>query len=532
MATKVGGFTKSGVVQCVKLVEEVPSPSVDGFNGVVEGGHIKFNNGYVMTLRETFDSPQEINIPYDKIQSFTFSDTYNVDVFTLTFNGVNVTASLLSTGEEIWNNGQSTYLNYLKITPIGDLSEYTLYIFELFFDSTVGRYQIPERITATTITCNYNGTPPLLPAAAKLSSITVRMGKDGTLKCKELIEEEVVDNIDSFAPLQTSSSSSHTFILKNGTYIDLYENDTLINVTTQGGIECFQSGIPVLLISFYPNQTGYTSSNSQTAWDYNGPVSIVRVNVLFSDPTNYTNVNKCVITSNNKTATFTGRVSTDGIFLGNLSDTSDSWDLLYNQRFKIPTVRIYKDGTIRCAEVEEATVTQIPWTQSLTKTPGLLQYTFNNGYVLSVKNENTGDIMEYADDASGFLMQFLYEVTTPSTSTTSMAQFVTYSGSKAFTTYDAFYDTSKNINYIYFSAAPSYSSYVELVDDSGNIVGKLSGSGSYRVNQSDDKAIQIPIFDLVSYSWPGSTIVKATNTFITSDNKNFLTNTGDQFMVR
>lgn len=218
MATKVGGFTKSGVVQCVKLVEEVPSPSVDGFNGVV------------------------------------------------------------------------------------------------------------------------------------------RMGKDGTLKCKELIEEEVVDNIDSFAALQTSSSGSHTFILKNGTYIDLYENDTLVNVTTLGGIDCFQSSTPVLSISFNPNQVGHTSRNSQIEWNYNGPVSIVRVTVQFSDPTNYTNVNKCVITSNNKTATFTGSAST-GTFLGDLSDTSDSWNIPYSERFKIPTVRVYKDGTIKCAKLEEATVT-------------------------------------------------------------------------------------------------------------------------------------------------------------------------------
>ena len=129
-------------------------------------------------------------------------------------------------------------------------------------------------------------------------------------------------------------------------------------------------------------------------------------------------------------------------------------------------------------------------------------------------------------------MNFMCEITTSYVAL--MAQFVTYSGSR-FTTYDAFYDTSKNINYITITTAamPSTNSYIELVDSKGTLIGKLSESGSeYRVVQSDDKAIQIPFFDLVSYSWPGSTIVQATNTFITSDNKNFLTNTGDQFMVR
>ena len=191
------------------------------------------------------------------------------------------------------------------------------------------------------------------PPEIRMKNSSVKITKNGFLKCQKLIEEEVVDNIDSFAPLQTSSSGSHTFILKNGTYIDLYENDTLVNVTTLGDIDCFQSGPPVLSISSYPNQIGHTTSYSQTEWDYNGPVSIVKVNVAFSDPTNYTNVNKCVITSNNKTATFTGSAST-GTFLGDLSDTSDSWNIPYNQRFKIPTVRIFKDGTIKCAKLEEA----------------------------------------------------------------------------------------------------------------------------------------------------------------------------------
>lgn len=129
-------------------------------------------------------------------------------------------------------------------------------------------------------------------------------------------------------------------------------------------------------------------------------------------------------------------------------------------------------------------------------------------------------------------MDFMCKITTSYVAL--MAQFVTYSGSR-FTTYDAFYDTSKNINYITITtvAMPSTNSYIELVDSKGTLIGKLSESGSeYRVVQSDDKPIQIPLFDLVSYSWPGSTIVKATNTFMTSDNKNFLTNTGDQFMVR
>lgn len=386
MATKVGGFTKSGVVQCVKLVEEVPSPSVDGFNGVVEGGHIKFNNGYVMTLRETFDSPQEINIPYDKIQSFTFSDTYNVDVFTLVFSGVKVRAFLLSTGKEIWNNGQSTYLNYLKITPIediGDLSEYALYIFELFFDSTVGRYQIPERITANTITCNYNGTPPLLPAAAKLSSITVRMGKDGTLKCAKLVEENTIQNFYS-----ASEMSSGVVTLKNGIKISITANGS--------GYDSFSFYFlnnDTEVIRFYGIQVGstYTSNkkaeiSSEQLYSQTSSLEItsIRVSSVMASMIPAGTVMRCKIEFNNSTYEYSGMSSSSGSSVTCYSSTGN---------FFIPTklrnypVTIYKNGIIKCSKLQEANSwTYKSWENGTLATDGIIS--LPNGYKFTLKNKN------------------------------------------------------------------------------------------------------------------------------------------------
>lgn len=177
---------KDGILKCRELIEEPQVTSVEGFNGKVEGGHITFNNGYVMRFKSSVDAIQETNIPYNLITRLTFVDTYQTSVFKLEFSGTTVTADLLSSS--IWNNGQNTYLNAMGLVPSGNLSSYANYIFELLFDSTTGRYQIPSTITTSPVQCNYYGTPPLLPASAKLVNPTVRICKDGIIKCAKLQE--------------------------------------------------------------------------------------------------------------------------------------------------------------------------------------------------------------------------------------------------------------------------------------------------------------------------------------------------------
>lgn len=543
MATKVGGFTKSGVVQCMKLVEE---SSIEMFSGTVDSNIITLNNGMKITF--TY-GPSDTPAGYTQTGSYlSFKDSnYGTPFLRLDINNTSTNKTVVAsiTNEEAWNSSEDLNIGLIS-GSIGAAVPTFPCKWVIEYKGQTDTYSISSRGPIIT---NAVGGNTLLKV--KDRTPTVRMGKDGTLKCKELIEEEVVDNIDSFAPLQTSSSGSHTFILKNGTYIDLYENDTLVNVTTQGGIDCFQSGTPVLSISFSPNQIGHTSSNSQTEWDYNGPVSIVRVNVHFSNPTNYTNINKCVITSNNKTATFTGRVSTGGVFLGNLSDTSDSWDLSYNERFKIPTVRIFKDGTIKCAEVEEATKTSqlSTFVGKLSDSNRLI--TCTNGlkvYLLTSKNNsfltNSYTYLKFQKnlDTSSFMNTLQLEVVYSAVTGLSLDTKAVTLLSDSQWLNDPDYIISRirveaagiNVDYV-GGNAPNYS--IKIVESNGeehlyeSIFTQGAASLDFNVASGSTPFVLSNAYR-VKYSWPGSTIVKATNTFITSDNKNFLTSTGDQFMVK
>lgn len=525
MATKVGGFTKSGVVQCVKLVEESPS---EMFNGTVSSNIITLNNGMKITF--TY-GPSDTPAGYTQTGSYlSFKDnTYGTPFLRLDINNTSTDKRVLAsiTNEEAWNSSEDLSIDMISgsigaavpSAPCKWVIEYKGQS-ETYSISSQGHI-ITNAVGGHTLITSANRTP------------TVRMGKDGTLRCKELVEEEVVDNIDSFAPLQTSSSGSHTFILKNGTYIDLYENDTLVNVNTLGSIACIQSSTPVLLISFYADQIGYTSSGSQTEWDYNGSIDILRISI--SAPlSSISNINRLTV---NGTASYTKSSNTTSSISFTLDGNSNSWNIPYNERFKTPTVRVFKDGTIRCAEVEEATVTQLrsDW-GTPTKTTGRAEFTFPNGYVLRLRQQGGQVARALADNA-------VYAFRMSTSSTSGSACMVLYKNTTTsqttvpnYTIYDAFFEEGNSIAYCACTNPNmSFSGvyYLELLNSKGDIVGSLSNassSSSYLFYAGT--AFDVPVFDRISYSWPGSTIVKATNTFITSDNKNFLTNTGDQFMVR
>ena len=261
MATKVGGFTKSGVVQCVKLVEEENQNLLSDWNGAVSSDYIVCNNGIKFRVLVNGSGSAYF---VSRLTLVTAGAYYSILVLNRSGNTV-----IAHDGGNTnpWESEYSYEISTVGIVFSSSIQASSGSVScEIITENNTYTYTYTSSgaLTGTNFGLSENTNPFTLNASDRMRIPTVRMGKDGTLKCKELIEEEVVDNIDSFAPLQTSSSGSHTFILKNGTYIDLYENDTLVNVTTLGDIDCFQSGTPVLSISSYPNQIGHTTSNSQT----------------------------------------------------------------------------------------------------------------------------------------------------------------------------------------------------------------------------------------------------------------------------
>lgn len=582
MATKVGGFTKSGVVQCVKLVEEGTSSKLSSFNGTFSSSNVTCNNGFVIT---GYKDGTTISTDFDNIRAplgniifminptgssqralfKIYGDVVNGDVATASLEPelwAGSSAEYLPTNSSDWTSNENFEISQIIIQSTGGnmINQYVpvLNRIHLSFNGQSVMYEKYAGSNPQTYYYNPTDTKFILYAKDRVTYSTVSISKSGVLKCSKLIEEAVTPDASKW----NATLSDATLTFNNGYRLEYrqgasYETATLKTtdpsylssmsmwIMPTGGyyLKIAREGTTNHFIASFQDSGSELGEKADTLWRSDSLLGMYPDMTFVTENASGGYDKSWFITTPH---TYAFLYNADNTLVSIYEFTSGDMDTIYGtavisniiipqkDRVIYPTVRIFKDGTIKCAEVEEATVTQIPWTQSLVKTSGLQQYTFNNGYVLSVKDASTNEVVEYADDGSGFVMQFLYEITTPSSSPTDlMAQFVTYSGSKNFTTTFDFYNTSKNINYIYFSAKPSTDSYIELVDSKGTLIGKLSGSGSgYRVVQSDDKAIQIPLFDLVSYSWPGSTIVKATNTFITSDNKNFLTNTGDQFMVR
>lgn len=542
MATKVGGFTKSGVVQCVNLVEE---SSIEMFNGTVSSNIITLNNGMKITF--TY-GPSDTPAGYTQTGSYlSFKDnTYGTPFLRLDIHNTSTDKRVLAsiTNEEAWNSSEDLSIGMIS-GSIGAAVPSAPCKWVIEYKGQTDTYSISSRGPIIT---NAVGGNTLITSANRTQ--TVRMCKDGTLKCKELIEEEVTSNLSSF----NGTKSGNFLILNNGWKIQMYDS---VNTSNQDAL--FTSIIDFMMyldtddtqghLFFTPGSSEWTASvnnysanpgtglTNEDLWLENTDFHISGINVNMKSllttnfamsieiPGKSTYIYKCTdVDTSAYTAIFTPQ------------STSDEFDLTYSERVNLPTVRVYKDGTIRCAEVEEATVTQLRsnW-GTPTKTSGRAEFTFPNGYVLRLRQQSTSNSMSLADTAAyafrmstssknGQTCMVLYKNTTTSQTTV-----------PNYTVYDAFFEEGNSIAYCACTNPNmSFSGvyYLELLNSKGDIVGSLSNQSSSSYLFYAGTAFDVPVFDRISYSWPGSTIVKATNTFITSDNKTFLTNTGDQFMVR
>ena len=554
MATKVGAFKKDGTVQCVKLVEEAGDSLLSQFNGTLTNNILTLNNGMKLEFLLN-DAPASFaNLATTGIQ-LCYYDTSSPYITLRSSNNKDFTATY---------TGSSTGISWESENP--------MYITGVFW-YVPGYGNIEVNITLNGVTYGFSRTTIIeqsnlslliprsgdaieIPLSMRVKPATVRMCKDGTLKCKELIEESATSNVAGF----NGKVVNNTLVLNNGYKIAFTSGSTFSSSVAK-------STIPsnVISVNFYIYNSSQTSSpsgfqlsrvsgtnnftaelindNVKTNYNYKGPIRFGFYDAYVEETSSGYDYSYFPVgttwfsfyNSKNELMFYSPVYSRE---YGEIILNNETFINLvpYEDRFTLPTVRVYKDGTIRCAEVEEATVTQLKsnW-GTPTKTSGKAEFTFPNGYVLTLRRKGSNAIMSLADNAvyafrmstsSGLACMVLYKNTTTSQTTV-----------PNYTIYDAFFEEGNSIAYCACTNPNmSFSGvyYLELLNSKGDIVGSLSNessSSSYLFFAGT--AFDVPIFDKISYSWPGSTpSVTTGNNLITSDGETFLTNTGDQFMVR
>lgn len=529
MATKVGGFTKSGVVQCVKLVEE---SSIEMFSGTVDSNVITLNNGMKITF--TY-GPSDTPAGYTQTGSYlSFKDsTYGTPFLRLDINNTSTDKRVLAsiTNEEAWNSSEDLSIGMIS-GSIGAAVPSAPCKWVIEYKGQTDTYSISSRGPIIT---NAVGGNTLITSANRTP--TVRIGKDGTLKCKELIEETAIEDSSRLSMSQKTDALTLPYFNYDIRFINPGGQSLTIpsSYSELGYVTLLDSSGTQLNFSRSSSGGNNWTSSKNPSWT-GGTVSIVRFTVSGTIKDSASQIafvdNGTKQTQSARTIFFTK--GSDGYY----SNTSTPVTFNYNWLLKAPTVRVYKDGTIKCAEVEEATVTQLRsnW-GTPTKTSEKAEFTFPNGYVLTLRRKGSNAIMSLADNA-------VYAFRMSTSSTGGPACMVLYKNTTTsqttvpnYTIYDAFFEEGNSIAYCAcINPNMSFSGvyYLELLNSKGDIVGSLSNessSSSYLFFAGT--AFDVPIFDKISYSWPGSTpSVTTGNNLITSDGETFLTNTGDQFMVK
>lgn len=377
MATKVGAFKKDGTVQCVKLVEEAPTSLVSSFGGTISGGGIDLDNGYRLQFKS----------------GSSWDTAVNKTTFPNNFVGLNIwiennqfsTYGIWFSREGKTNRCTATFneSSYEDRAPIiwGDTEPIKMYFNELTIDEEAsGGYDRSYFPLNSTYLAMYNRdnklvfyytftgydmnsiygeyvTAEKIPYSDRWKTATVRMGKDGTLKCSKLIEETVTSNISSFDGVVINK----VIQLNNGLKISVYRDGVLVGLQSASSINpainlLISSSNPsgqVLHLSVTGNVVSATSQIVSNPWIDNKDYDISHVQVTASNASSSMTL---VIEKGNRTFNYDKIYTSTSGALVILGTDSNHFNLSYGLRMKIPTVRVGKDGTIKCAKVQEATL--------------------------------------------------------------------------------------------------------------------------------------------------------------------------------
>lgn len=370
LSTKVGGFTKNGVVQCVKLVEEPAKINTNAFSGTYSGSTVILNNGMEISLvGRDFISGDRLYFVYD--------ENYSTVIFDLLVESNGIVTLDLAAGDQEFTKTDNIYFTriVLETDPMtGSVPS------EIIFSSTGStiHYSYEVQISSSRFGFASDSMYVLTPAA-RLKNPTVRMGKDGTLKCKELVEEPAIDltstfggvisgggiNLDNGYRLQFKSGSSWSSAVNKTTFPS---NMYGLNITIQNSdyssyaIWFSRSSSSVNRFTASFNNNSY-EDRAPIIWADKSPIKMYfnQLSIFESSSGGYDRsyfpLNQTYLAMYNKNNelifyyTFTG-YDMDTIY--------GSWEtpgsVPYSDRFKTPTVRVFKDGTVKCAEVQEATL--------------------------------------------------------------------------------------------------------------------------------------------------------------------------------
>lgn len=357
LSTKVGGFTKNGVVQCVKLVEEVGTLfDISRFNGKLINGKVVYNNGITFevltksgvhlnldssnivtigttpqsqttspqsTVRSTISSTDEINSMI--VNNEYYQETSNLKIWMVTIQGTQ-----FSGGEQ------------LKVTYDGGKS-YT--------------YSPGSGTSSQVMFANASNSSAYITMKDRVLPPTVRMCKDGTLKCGELVEEVSINyNVSRFSgslvngKVVYDNGITMEVVSSSGVHKDIYEDETVhIRVTPEG-----QTTSPTSLLRSPISSSGKINSVivDQDLYTSTGNLKMWSITIVGG---HYTTGDRLVVNYSGKTFTYTTSSANSTQIMFVTSNDSSAY-ISQKDRTLPSTVRVFKDGTIKCAEVQEATL--------------------------------------------------------------------------------------------------------------------------------------------------------------------------------
>ena len=251
MATKVGGFTKSGVVQCVKLVEEGISSKLSSFNGTFSSSNVTCNNGFVIT---GYKDGTTISTDFDNIKAplgniifminptgssqralfKIYGDVVNGDVATASLEPelwAGSSAEYLPTNSSDWTSNENFEISQIIIQSTGGsmINQYVpvLNRIHLSFNGQSVMYEKYAGSNPQTYYYNPTDTKFILYAKDRVTYSTVSISKSGVLKCSKLIEEAVTPDASQWNAILNGA----TFTFDNGYRLEYRQGDSYTTAT-------------------------------------------------------------------------------------------------------------------------------------------------------------------------------------------------------------------------------------------------------------------------------------------------------------
>ena len=508
---------KDGTLKCKELIEEATTSKISNFNGVWDSstGTATLNNGWTLKFEYM---PSNTYVPITNLTKFTMVGSSGL-ICAFTISNTKITAS---EGSYFQNN--SVQLREIQITTSSSLSG------------------IANRCTISGLTNEEEIY--ISPTSSQTSLPYVSGSANGpyiplTDRSKNLI--------DNFACTRNSSGTrliadnGYQFYLKNTSGAEITFPPAFTNLIFSGGAA--GKGHHEVLYLTGSGSTASVASSTELAEEWLTVTSDIYIDTiqllqsgLVADTT------FVFVTPDGKETEFP-QTSVGNWSLG--TGTTSNAVIPYKYRVEPTTVRIFKDGTIKCAEVEEATKTLVSFGQA-TQTDGLAQYKFENGLTFTIKQESDNSIKTFTTNAATSFYFYPEYTSSGSSSGTSYGNVVSTSAGKwteSFT--DEYFQESLIINCVsmanpYVSWSPG--TYLEVTDEEGSVLGRLSIysnvilSSNFGPNSDSDTPLVIPWTKRYTVSWPGSTpespIDPTQNNFLTSDSGPLITSDGQEFIVQ